>query len=260
MKTKHLLLLLLCAACSAGPAVAPEAQAPVPAASDPQVQPARAALSYELFLTGGAQADDELPLVVAIHGLGSRPERFQGLYQDFSLPARVVLPLAPTPTANGGGSWYPFRRGETDQEARAARIHSAAQLVAELLDSLPQEHPTRGLPVVTGFSQGGMLSFALAADWPERISAALPIGGGLPEPLLPSAEEQPERLPTIVAFHGEDDDVVPYAPAAESIAALALLGYPARMHSYPGLKHSISAELREDYYAQLALVVGGDEP
>ena len=43
-----------------------------------------------------------------------------------------------------------------------------------------------GKVVVTGFSQGGMLSYALALHHPELIEYALPISGMLPEVLWPT--------------------------------------------------------------------------
>ena len=54
-------------------------------------------LGWIELLTPGALAEEPLPLIVAIHGLGDSPERFQELVRTLPFPARVVVPRAPDP-------------------------------------------------------------------------------------------------------------------------------------------------------------------
>jgi phospholipase/carboxylesterase len=227
------MLLLLFLACS-GPT--PQALAPAP-------------LDYVVLETGGAARAATLPLLIAVHGLGDRPERFQGAIADLRVPARVVLPRAPTPTASGGGSWFAFRRSDPDWQALGPQIHGAAEGVVALTDWAEAHFPTTGEPVITGFSQGGMVSFAVAAGWPDHIAAAFPVGGDLPLTLVPATA--PGAPPRVEAFHGEDDTVVAITGPVAAIAALAERGYPARLHRYPGLAHGIGEALRADWHAAL---------
>jgi len=248
-----LCLLPLLLACSSPPAPVPATPTPEPVA--PVVEPApaqRALLSHELVLTAGASPDDALPLLIAVHGMGSRPERFARSVEGLAIPARIILPLAPHPTANGGGSWFGFQVGDPDREGLGLRIHEAAEDVVALMDWAEDRYPTAGEPVITGFSQGGMISFAVAAGWPEHIQAAVPVGGDLPLTLIEDRPSTPENLPDIQAFHGEDDEVVPIGPVREAVTALQARDYPAELHSYAGIAHRIGPQMRTDWHAALA--------
>jgi phospholipase/carboxylesterase len=234
-------LALACGVASQEPSVPATAPAPPP--------PAAPGLEHELLLTGGASAGDELPLLIALHGMGSRPERFVRAFDGLDVPARVVLPLAPHPTASGGGSWFEFQRNDPDREAFGARVHEAGDQLVTFVDWAEEHYPTIGDPVVTGFSQGGMLSYALAAGWPEEIGAALPIGGDLALSLVPS--KAPDAPPPVTAFHGTADEVVPIEPALAAVEALQARGYPVTLHRYEGVGHAISPPMLADWHAAL---------
>jgi phospholipase/carboxylesterase len=59
--------------------------------------------------------------------------------------------------------------------------------------------------VVTGFSQGAMLSYAVIARPEARVFAALPIAGLLPRELWPEARPIGGLMPGVYAFHGAAD-------------------------------------------------------
>jgi phospholipase/carboxylesterase len=124
---------------------------------------------------------------------------------------------------------------------------SAARLVA-LVEGLRRTRPTRGKPVVTGFSQGGMLSFALAAGHAEHFAAAVPIAGAIPAALYPTGKAS---LP-VEALHGAADDRVPTKAAQESVAALKAKGYAATLRTWPGVGHTINPEMRQALFDALA--------
>jgi phospholipase/carboxylesterase len=187
-------------------------------------------------------------MVVAMHGLGDRPESFGELYSGFEAKARFVLLRAPDPWGDGF-SWFPFRASD-DDALRAPGIAAATGRVVTTLTALEKRYATLGKPVVTGFSQGGMLSFAVAARYPERIRAAIPIGGALPQPLWPSLDAGSNGV-RIVALHGESDALVPVGPTRMSVDALATRGFDARLETFPGVGHGIPTPMRARYFAIL---------
>jgi phospholipase/carboxylesterase len=201
-----------------------------------------AGLSYLELVRGGAQAEQRLPLIVMIHGMGDRPGahwldvvRVQG-------PARIVMPQAPKPYYDGY-SWFDYRVGDNEPAALARDIAGAAQQLAAALIALREGRPTLGRPIVAGFSQGGMLSNALAVRHPELLALALPIGGMLPEPLWPKQRPADPRNPPIRAMHGVRDDVVPIGPARELTQHLQQLGYDAQLAESANVGHSISPDM-----------------
>lgn len=194
-------------------------------------------LRYLEVVKGGAAPDARLPMVVFIHGLGDRPRDVW--VRQAGRPMRVIMPQAPKAYGRGF-SWFDYRAGDRDPEALASGIAAAAERLARSIALLARKRPTRGRPIVGGFSQGGMLSYALAIRHGQFLSAAFPVSGMLPRPLWPRAHASPADATPIHAFHGEADVVVPIAPARALVSHLDSLGYQVTLRSYPGLGHSVS--------------------
>ncbi len=210
-------------------------------AGDTPREHGEARLDFLERTTGGARADERLPMIVALHGLGDRPEHWLARWDTFPVRARIILPRAPTPW-HDGGSWFPYP--PASMESLATSVDAAANQVAELLAALCRERPTRGKPIVTGFSQGGFLTFALATRHADVVSAAFPMSGALPPSLIP--QKAPEGAPPIFAVHGTADDVVPIAPTREAVARLRAVGFRAELAEYVGVLHTVSPRMRED--------------
>ena len=214
----------------------------------PIAPPQAGGLYYLERATGGANLGERLPLIVALHGLGDSAGPFLRLFQGFETKARIVALRAPD-KYGGGFSWFDFHGSRKDKKKRADNIAAAADAVAKAIIELSEKKPVAGKPIVTGFSQGGMLSFALAVKHPEKISAAVPIGGALPRPLVPL--EKPTETVPILALHGGADTRVPIAPTREAVAALQKLGVPATLREFPGVGHTIPAEVRRELFTLL---------
>ncbi len=220
---------------------------PCPGSTHPEPAP----LVYDEVVTGGAAADETLPLVVCLHGLGDSPAGIRSLATDFPGRARFVLPQAPTPYGSGF-AWFPFYDGRGTQQQYAVGVREAALRVAATIRRVRALRPTRGQTLVTGFSQGAMISYGLAAQHADLIGAAFPLSGCLPTPLLPRAGA---RLPPIRAMHGDADDVVPLALDRESVAALRRLGADIDLRVYPGVRHTITAQMGDDLNAAIAAAI-----
>ncbi|MCK9463895.1 MAG: hypothetical protein M0R80_30120, partial [Proteobacteria bacterium] len=207
-----LALGLLVAACASKDQSA--VPAPAPAA-------ARQLDTIEIAVAGAG--DTGAPLVVAVHGLGDRPESFAKLYRDISAPCRLVLPRGPIPYGDGS-SWFDIAIPYAPDAALGARIAAAADEVGALLKDLSRRRAIRGKPLITGFSQGGMISFAVAVRHPDVIGVAVPLAGALPESVLPTSPA-PRGAPAIRAFHGAADDLVPVEHARRTVDALPAAGF-----------------------------------
>jgi phospholipase/carboxylesterase len=203
-------------------------------------------------MTGGAKTSDNVPLVVAIHGLGDRPESFGEIFAGMSSRARLILPYGLSAYGDGF-SWFPISRLEPKALAEGTTL--AADELSGLIASIEQTRPIRGKTIVTGFSQGGMLSFTLAVLHPDQIGEALPISGLLAPPLFPHSWPIGKVTPRVHAFHGDADDRVPVGGARDSIGALSSVGFSATLSEYPNVRHSISADMRRDWMAALEAAV-----
>jgi phospholipase/carboxylesterase len=238
--------------------VEPRAQPPAPTVEPPTEVvelPEVAGVHYLEVVTGGADANAELPMIIAIHGLGDSPEGFSQLLASFDQPARVILPRALDPY-EPGWSWFPIRARDSDVEGLAAGIEHATNALAQAIPKLVEQRPTRGKPIVTGFSQGGMLSFCLAVHHGELFSAAFPVGGWLPPPLWPKPDADATLAPPIVAFHGDEDVAVKLEPTQQAVTNLQKAGYRVELNTYTGIGHAITQDMRDDLLDGLREAIG----
>jgi phospholipase/carboxylesterase len=208
--------------------------------------PATPPLQYIEHVTQHADANAALPLLIVMHGLGDSPEGILPLFAELSPATRIIAPRAPDPWGEGS-SWYPL------EESSPARIAERAALVAKLIAHVRAERPTRGKAVVTGFSQGGVLSFALAARHSGAIAGAVPIAGALPHEF---AIERPSGPLTVHAFHGKEDRRIAYADAERTVTSLQQAGFDASLSGYAGVGHGVSDEMARDIHASLARLLG----
>ncbi|WP_437603982.1 dienelactone hydrolase family protein [Sorangium sp. So ce590] len=218
------------------PPAAPVASAPAAAAA--------ARVEYLEEVTGGADRSEALPLVVAIHGLGDRPESFAGVLAGADVKARLIVPRGLTPYGDGY-SWFPLQQALASEDVGQGILRAAAALAATI-ERIAAERPTRGKAIVTGFSQGGALTFALALHHPRAVGAAFPVSGWVPPAVLPGGSAVEPATPALVALHGEADRRVPIGPTRDAIAALDGRGVKASLKSYPGVGHTVSGEMRRD--------------
>ena len=221
---------------SAGPV------APPPPAGEPgsTTRGEIAGVRYLEHMTGGARPDERVPMIVALHPMGGDPADLLQLLRRYRRRARLILPYGHP--SGGLYIWYDSVR----DDVAAPLVTREADRLAAALAALVAARPTVGKPLVTGFSQGGIMTFALAATHPEALAAAFPISGLLPPSLYPSAalssRPRPATLPPVAAFHGASDLAVPTRGARASIAELRRAGYPAELREYAGVEHDISDE------------------
>jgi phospholipase/carboxylesterase len=234
MSTALLLVALACAPTKE--AVQPPAAEPEPAASAPHP------------ITRVVRSGSAGPRVVVLHGYGATPDGIAGLMAGFPGEARVLAPQAPTPALDGW-SWFPLSREVGGPDGLGPGIAAAAD---DLAAWLVEEGAGPDAPVVvTGFSQGGMLSFALAVRHPELVSLAVPMGGMLPPDLLP-AGAPPATAPPIRAWHGGADTRVPTALARRTVDALAAAGWDATLQTVDGAGHTVPRQARDGLHAAVA--------
>jgi phospholipase/carboxylesterase len=207
-------------------------------------------IHYFELITGEAERDATLPMIVAIHGLGDTPDNFANLFAGFDRPARVIFPRALDAHEEGGWSWFPIRARDPDIHALAEGIASAADKLAPAIAKLREDRPTRGKPIVTGFSQGGMLTFMLAVEHADLLDHAIAIGGWLPPPRWPKGKP-PADAPTIVALHGDIDKAVAFGPTRDAVDDLKSKGWSAELRGYPNVGHAIPPPMRDELFSLL---------
>jgi phospholipase/carboxylesterase len=193
----------------------------------------------ELFPEG---ADDGSPILLLVHGRGDRPENWVDLWRTFPAKVRIVLPRAFQPWQDGF-SWFDLRGEMTD--ADLGRVVGEAE--ARLWKGVAAIAGARKV-LVSGFSQGGILSYAMASRHPDRVAKAFPVSGSCPGPLLPKDKA---RAAPLVAFHGTADPVLDIKWGRGAVSAFREQGNDATLREYPGVGHTITEEMRAALWTEI---------
>jgi phospholipase/carboxylesterase len=212
---------------------------------------------YLEHMTGGARSDERVPMIVALHPMGGDPADLLQMLRRYRRRARVILPYG-----HPSGGMYVWYNSARDDVA-ASVVMREADRIATALAALVAARPTVGKPLVTGFSQGAIMTFALAVTHPDALAAAFPISGLLPPSLYPSASlssrPRSATLPPITAFHGASDLAVPTRGARASIAELQRAGYTAELREYAGVEHDTSEEEEGEIVERIGRAADGLE-
>jgi phospholipase/carboxylesterase len=187
-------------------------------------------------------ADERSPLIVAIHGRGDRPESFAEVVRSFPARVQIVCPRA-LDRYGSGWSWFEFKDDMTDDQFGAA-VGAAETALWKGIAAIAAGRKM----IVTGFSQGGFLTYALASRHPNEIVYGFPVGASCPGPLLP--KEHAPAAP-IVAFHGTADAVVDIKWGRAAVRGWQERGATASLHEYPGIGHAMPPQLRADLFAEI---------
>lgn len=202
-----------------------------------------AGLEYVLVEPPDLPPDAELPLIVYLHGRGDRPRVPRDRVYDLDTPVRLILPRGPERLGQGY-AWAPVSAHRGESPALLAALDARARMLSDAMLEWQRRHPTRGRPIVVGFSQGGILAMTLAVREPGSIARAIPMAGWLPPSLLPPRADRYAVNARVVALHGEDDPVLGAARTAGTVQELVKLGYPVELEIYPGVGHEVSADMR----------------
>ena len=212
--------------------------------------PTSAVLDSLELMTGGASSTDTVPLVVALHGRGDTADGFTRAFREMPTPARVVLLRAPIHEGASGDAWFTFQHIDTWTHV-AEDVDTLCDRLVATVDAIEAAHPSRGRPVLTGFSQGAMITYAMALRHPARFAALYPVSGVLITELYRHDHADPAMAPPIVAFHGTRDEIIPIASDREAIAMLEERGIHVELRPHDAT-HWLDGEMRADLWTVIA--------
>jgi len=186
--------------------------------------------AYDYLVVEPADVRPETPLVVALHGRGSRAQRFAYVAEDLRLPFRTIVPMAPLPFP-GIGDLRQWFRGGRDVPAQ---VDAQVRRLVRFLDELHTAYPEAPKPLVYGFSQGAMLALELVARHPERVRAAAILSGSFPTPPPETAPNRAAAPVHVLLTVGAKDIVVPPADTLAAAERLRALGHAPEVFRFSG--------------------------
>jgi phospholipase/carboxylesterase len=189
-----------------------------------------------------ADADSTAPVVLLLHGFGSNEHDLPSLSSWIPRDVAWASLRAPIEMEGGAAAW--FWHPVPGEEPEQASIDIATAAIWEWVDA----HVPTGAPIVPlGFSQGGMMALELLRSRPERIAAAVVLGGFVGPGERDADAGLAESRPPVFWGRGEADDVVE-ASLVKKTASWIDAHADATVRVYPALGHSIAEEEMDDVH------------
>ncbi len=185
---------------------------------------------------------DSRRLMVVLHGLGDSAAGFRWLPGALELPwMNYLLVNAPDPYY-GGYAWYDFAGN------MAPGVRRSRRLISELLDAQRARGFSTEETVLSGFSQGCLMTIDAGLHYPHRFAGLVGISGYVFEPEKSAAELSPvARQQRFLVTHGFQDPIVPFLETRKQINLLKTAGLNISWHEFVKA-HNIAGE------AELAVI------
>jgi predicted peptidase len=179
---------------------------------------------YVLFIPHDYKGDKQYPLILFLHGSGETGT-------DGAKAAAVGL----GPAIKKNEKAFEFIAIFPQSQKRTWKAESDdAKRALEILDEVKKEYKVDEKRIyLTGLSMGGFGTWSLAAKYPEKWAAIVPICGGGD----PASAEKIKDLPCW-CFHGDADKAVMVTQSQKMIEALKKAGGMPTYTEYPGVGHN----------------------
>ncbi|MGB5385712.1 MAG: alpha/beta fold hydrolase [Eudoraea sp.] len=184
------------------------------------------------------------PVIFLFHGYGSNEEDLFSFASElpsecFIISARVPYPLPPF-----GNAWYAINFdasfGKWSDEKQA--ISSRNKIVSFIEEACKAYQLDKDNVTLLGFSQGTVLSYAVALSFPDKVKNVVALSGYIDENILEKnyAQNDYKNL-NIYASHGQVDQVIPPEWAQKAPILLKKLGINYKYEEFP-VGHGVSPQ------------------
>ena len=191
------------------------------------------------------------PALFMLHGFGSNEADLFSFAPELPGDLFVISLRAPYELPPYGHAWYAINfeapRGKWNDVGQAVK---SRELLLETIDeAIAKYQLDRNRISLLGFSQGSILSYALALSYPDRIKSVVALSGYVdPEMLTPDYREKDLSQLQIYASHGQVDMVIPVAWAQQAADFIDSLGIDHKYREFP-VGHGVSPENLADFSA-----------
>lgn len=203
-------------------------------------------LSLE-YLIRPSNLVEKAPLILMLHGYGSDEKDLFSFASELPEKYMVVSARAPYPLGYGN-CWYEINFDEFDDKFNniSQAISSRKEIeifLKELIDNYPID-PTE--VTLFGFSQGSILSYAVALSHPKKIKQVIALSGYIDENMLVESYHQNDFSSLrFFCSHGISDQVIPVQWARKTKVFLDKLKIENTYSEYP-VGHGVSPQNFQD--------------
>jgi phospholipase/carboxylesterase len=192
---------------------------------------------------------DKNPLLLLLHGYGSNEADLFSFAPELPDEYYIISARAPYDLQYGSYAWYAINfdadqnKFSDNDQARTSR-----DIIANFIDELISNYPIDANDVnLIGFSQGSILSYAVALSYPEKVNKVVAMSGYVNLDIVTEdyLKNNLNKL-KIFASHGTVDQVIPIDWARKTPAILEKLGVAITYKEYP-VGHGVAPQNFYDF-------------
>ena len=168
---------------------------------------------------------EKAPLFLLIHGYGADEKDLFGFARHIPENFCVISIQAPIKLSFGGYAWYELDFTKIDEIANIPQALESKNKIISFIEEAIQAYYIDSKQIwLCGFSQGCILSYALAMSYPEKIHRIIGMSG-FPEKEIIGTIPKKEAITHQKYFisHGTSDPVIPIFLGREGKSLLANL-------------------------------------
>ncbi len=192
---------------------------------------------------------DKNPAIILLHGYGSNEEDLFSFATELPDEYYIISARAPYYMMYGSYAWYAINfDADENKFSDLDQARSSRDLIVEFVDECIAKYAIDAKKVtLIGFSQGAILSSAVALSYPEKVNRVVALSGYLNTEIA-SEEYLKNELSKIKFFvsHGTVDQVIPVDWARKTKPTLEKLGIDVIYKEYP-IGHGVSPQNFYDF-------------
>jgi phospholipase/carboxylesterase len=187
---------------------------------------------------------DKNPLILLLHGYGSNEADLFSFASELPDNYYIIAARAPHDLMYGSYAWYAINfDADENKFSDLNQARQSRDLIARFIDEILEKYPIESTNVtLVGFSQGTILSYAVALSYPEKISRVVALSGYLNTEIAKEGFEKKDVSNLkIFASHGTVDQVIPVEWARKAPEYLQHLGIDVQFKEYP-IGHGVAPQ------------------
>lgn len=191
------------------------------------------------------------PVIILLHGYGSNEQDLFSFEAELPQDAYIISAQAPyTLPGSFGFAWYSINfDAEMNKFTDDEQAKSSRDLIANFIDELIQTYPIDANNItLIGFSQGAILSYAIAMTYPEKVKNIVALSGYFHPMIMPEGFKENPKIKNVNIFasHGTVDQVIPIEWARQTPKIFEALNIAIEYKEYP-VGHGVAPQNFYDF-------------
>jgi len=186
-------------------------------------------------LSRPSSINENAPLLIMLHGYGSDENDLFTFASELPKELFVISVRAPYTMQPFGNAWYAIHfDAEQNKWNDTKQAIESRDLIAKFIDEACNKYPVNKKNVtLLGFSQGTILSYAVALTYPKKVKNVVALSGYISEDMLPENLEKDYSHLNFYCSHGSLDQVIPVEWARKAPKFLSRLNIKHRYSEFP---------------------------